>query len=264
MTEIWLNKRKIVIINLYNPYKKLKIEELENLDQGNQVIWCGDFNAHNTLWGGKSTDYNGQIVEELIETEGLVCLNNGQGTRLNFSNGVESAVDLTLVSSDLAGASYWEVLNDNIIGSDHYPIGITFEMNNSVQLDGIRRWSVSKADWGKFTSCCDEEFSKIVMSEQIDEVNTSITTAIVKGASQAIGKSTSKKKIKMVPWWNKECSEAIKQRNRTFRELKRSHSFYNLLEYKQTQAIVQKTVKRANKSSSERILFNYRKNNTIR
>ncbi len=44
-----------------------------------------------TNWRGRTTDYNGQTVEEQIELNGLVCLNNGQG-RLNFRNRVESAI----------------------------------------------------------------------------------------------------------------------------------------------------------------------------
>lgn len=122
VVELWVDKRKFIVINLYNPCKRLKIEELERLGQGNEIIWCGDFNAHNTLWGGETTDYNGQIVEDLMESKGLVCLNNGQGTRLSFRDGRESAIDLTLVLSELATASNWEVLTNNSIGIDHYPI----------------------------------------------------------------------------------------------------------------------------------------------
>ncbi len=49
VVEIWINKRKLVI-NLYNPCKTISIEELEKIEQRNKVIWCCDFNAHNTLW----------------------------------------------------------------------------------------------------------------------------------------------------------------------------------------------------------------------
>ncbi len=60
-----------------------------------------------------------------------------------------------------------------------------------------------------------------------------------------MGKRTHKQKVKVVPWWNEECFEAIKQRNKTFGELKRRHSLSNLLEYKKVQAVVRKTIKRA-------------------
>lgn len=184
---------------------------------------------------------------ELIEDKGLVCLNNGQGTRVNLINGVESVLDLTLVSSELASGSKWDVQSYNSIGSDHYPITINFEDNIMIELDGVTRWKLGKADWSKFASACDEEFYRIDMSGEVDEINESIIKAILHGASQAIGKSSSRKKAKMVPWWNKECSEAIRNRNKMFRELKRNHSMLNLLDSKRAQAVVRKVIKRTKK-----------------
>lgn len=32
-------------------------------------IWCGDFNAHISLWGSKLTDSNGEVVEELMDVD---------------------------------------------------------------------------------------------------------------------------------------------------------------------------------------------------
>ncbi len=55
-----------------------------------------DFNAHCTLWGGDRTDSNGLIVEDLMDSLGLVCLNDGSLTRVNCSTCSESSLDLTL------------------------------------------------------------------------------------------------------------------------------------------------------------------------
>lgn len=55
--EIWTKGGKFIIINYYNPCRKLDINKLKNI-QGqtrNHIIWCGDFNSHSTLWGGKKT-----------------------------------------------------------------------------------------------------------------------------------------------------------------------------------------------------------------
>lgn len=75
--ETWVNKRKIVTISLYNPCRKIRIKELQRLENRHRVTWCGDFIGHNTLWGGKITDYNGQVIEEFIISKGLVCLYSG-------------------------------------------------------------------------------------------------------------------------------------------------------------------------------------------
>lgn len=44
---------------------------------GNREIWCGDFNAHNSVWGSDHTDSNGVIIEELMDSRRWVCLNDG-------------------------------------------------------------------------------------------------------------------------------------------------------------------------------------------
>ena len=79
--EVWVGKRNMGIINFYNPCRKLdikKLEEMEGKSNGN-TVWCGDFNAHNTLWGGENNDRNGEIVEEL-DGQNLVCVNDGRRT----------------------------------------------------------------------------------------------------------------------------------------------------------------------------------------
>ena len=122
--ELWTGGKSFMVVNYYNPCKRLDLSSLvdiNNVLQGS-VIWTGDFNAHSTLWGCIDTDVNGQILEDFLEESGLVCLNDGQGTRYNCVNNTESAIDLTLVSENLAGVSIWKVLRKSTLGSDHYPI----------------------------------------------------------------------------------------------------------------------------------------------
>lgn len=44
-----------------------------------------------------------------MDVHNLVCLNDGRGTRLDIGRGTESAIDLTIVSEQIAGRSQWEV-----------------------------------------------------------------------------------------------------------------------------------------------------------
>ena len=85
--EVWVGKRKLGIINFYNPCRKLdikKLEEMEGKSNGN-TVWCGDFNAHNSLWGSEKNDRNGEIVEELLDGQNLVCVNDGKRTRIDVN-----------------------------------------------------------------------------------------------------------------------------------------------------------------------------------
>lgn len=96
--KTWTGNNSVTIINYYNPCNKLTPGILNDIGgQSRGKIVCGDFNAHSTLWGSKSTDVNGLVVEEFIEDNGLVCINSGKGTRYNSANNTESVIDLTLV-----------------------------------------------------------------------------------------------------------------------------------------------------------------------
>lgn len=59
--EILMKEGEFIIINYYNPCKKLDLDELMQIEgiDGNRRVICEDFNAHNTLWGGAKTDVNG-------------------------------------------------------------------------------------------------------------------------------------------------------------------------------------------------------------
>lgn len=126
VVEVWQRSQSHKVINFYNPCEKLSLKVLENIggNIGDKVIWCGDFNAHSMLWGSNKSDFNGKIVEELLDLGKLVCINDGSNTRLDVSRGRDSALDLTLVSDNLAGKCEWKVMKHCTIGSDHFPIAV--------------------------------------------------------------------------------------------------------------------------------------------
>lgn len=65
--------------------------------------------------------------------------------------------------------------------------------------------------------------------------------------SLALPRSKPKNLKKIVPWWTDKCKQAIKERNKAFKTLKRTHNFQNLIEYKKAQGMVRKTIKTAKK-----------------
>ena len=92
-------------MNYYNHCQILDLEVLERVEGQDRstVMWCGYFNAHNMLWGGKQVDGIGQVMDNLIVIKDMVCLNDGRGTRIDVATGKEDALALTLVSSVIAG-----------------------------------------------------------------------------------------------------------------------------------------------------------------
>lgn len=66
--KLWAERKGVVIVNYYNPCKRLessKLEEVQGQNSSN-IFWC-DFNGHNTLWESERTDTNGQVKEELLD-----------------------------------------------------------------------------------------------------------------------------------------------------------------------------------------------------
>ena len=191
-------------------------------------------------------DVNGSVLERFLEEEELVCLNDGSGTRIDVSRGTESAIDLTLVTRNVADKCEWEVLRENTVGSDHYPIkvhiGVEVEKEREVKVE---KWFVEKADWTKFAELSEERLSIVDGSENIEVLTKEIRSSIIAAADAAIPKSKPKCLNRIVPWWSRECKEAIKVRNKAFRSLKRTHNFQHLIEYKRAQAMVRKSIRKA-------------------
>lgn len=110
------------------------------------VILLGDFNAHSDLWGSEQLDERGKAIEEVIGERGLIVLNTGAATRIDWAEGTLSAIDLSLVSDSLARRMKWEVLED-CCGSDHFPIVIR-DLDSSHSPQTKRpRWRYDRADW---------------------------------------------------------------------------------------------------------------------
>lgn len=79
---------------------------------------------------------------------------------MDVVRGTESAIDLTLATITLADKCEWEVLKDNVIGSDHFPITIQVGMEVTIEHEvKNERWILEKADWDKFRENSDEMIS---------------------------------------------------------------------------------------------------------
>lgn len=72
---------------------------------------------------------------------------------------------------------------------------------------------------------------------------------IIAAASQSIPNNMSQKGKTNVPWWNEECSGAIKDRNRAFKRLRTTLTMNNLMEYQRKKALARKVIKEAKKES---------------
>ena len=114
------------------------------------VVWVGDFNAHNELWGSKKRNRNGKIVEEFIDKKQLVVLNDGRPTWFRTSRTGLPSIDITIASAELASISRWETMDLYTVGSDHVPIICKFGICLEEPVNLSLRLNYKRVNWLKF------------------------------------------------------------------------------------------------------------------
>lgn len=87
------------------------------------------------------------------------------------------------------------------------------------------------------------------LDETIDKKNDSLNIIILNAASQSIPISKNQNKKTNVPWWNEKCTEAIKDRNKAFKKLRKTLTMDNLVDYQKKKAMARKVIKEAKKET---------------
>ena len=140
-------------------------------------IICGDFNAHNPIWGSNLLNKRGEVLEELFLQSECVIINNGQGTCI-CSPTEDSPLDLTFIDKTFAHLATW-IVHDDEWGSDHYPIFTHLGISPIHEETRVQRWNLATAKWGRFTHLCTENISNID-DVDIDKFHDSIISFIKK------------------------------------------------------------------------------------
>lgn len=175
-------------------------------------------------------------MEEMLDEGQLVCINNGSITRIDM-NQKNSAIDIMLVSENLARRCEWNVDNKSTMGSDHFPIWVQIGVDIVQTLvERIPRWKFDKANWELFKELCQNNLREMVEVEDIEELSKEISGVLKNAAWEVIGKRKSKNSRKAVPWWNEECSRVVRERNKAMKKLENHYCsmiILNLREHRQ-------------------------------
>ena len=223
-------------------FEKLKL----NISGSNNVI-VGDFNAKNKLWGSQSTDARGRLIDMFIDEEDLVCINNKCGTRIN-NNGTLSHLDLALISSSLSAKVTFHVSQDSL-GSDHFPIILNFSTVSTLPQTPTFYLNFKKACWNKICSHMSDWVERETCNinwndpQLVYDKFTSTLTDSIKQYSPVI--CPKQKKLKVVPYWTRDCTVAISNKKRAQRKMSRTKNFADIEIYKNCKRIAQKTIHKA-------------------
>lgn len=183
-------------------------------------------------------------MEELLGKYKLILLNDGQHTRIDPRDGSSSAIDLSVASDTIAPELVWSVDVDTR-ESDHYPLFIHSVDHTRTMRTRRRRWKYERADWKKFA----EEVQKTdaINPEEVEKV-------IIAAAEASIPRTSSKVGRKAVHWWTKEVEEAVKDRRKKLRRLRKLDDGHPdkdkaLDEFKQARNAARRIVERAKANS---------------
>jgi hypothetical protein len=128
---------KVTINNVYLPPVsscpcdyKLDLDPVF-LHADDNVLVCGDFNAHHEGWHSSLADSRGELIADQIEDSPLIALNLDAPTRLP-SSGSPMSPDITLASAHIALAATWST--HVRLNSDHLPITISLTSDGAPPL----------------------------------------------------------------------------------------------------------------------------------
>lgn len=205
----------------------------------------GDFNAHHDVWGSEKYDSRGRIILKIAEDHNLIVMNEGHHTRFDARSGKTSAIDLTIVSHEIANKLGWSV-DDDLRGSDHFPIFLT-NLQTPPNVTLRRRWKYEEANWPLFEQRIDQNLPASTVYS-IEEISQGILTA----AKEAIPRTSGKPGKKAAVWWNDEVKKAIRLRRKLLRKLRKmaltDERRPNVLEeFKKARSAARKVIAKAKK-----------------
>ena len=220
------NSLEITLISVYiAPGQNLTTEHLNQLLISKNLIMVGDFNAKHNIWGSPVNDYRGKMIERFIENNNLVCLNNGEPTRMHF-NGSLSHLDLIIASQNLAFKIGSEVLNDQW-GSDHYPL--TFNYNESIVSVEINcnKFDYKKANWKNFQDSLADPKNYSYPLTDVNTGYTDLTSAYRRARDNNIPLHKGIYNHKYSPYWSPECSKAKLDKKNAEKNLRKNKTLEN-------------------------------------
>lgn len=178
-------------------------------------LCLGDFNSHHQLWGCTTSTYYGEKLLDLISSHNLCILNTGSPTRLART---PSALDLSICTPDLASSLTWSPA-ESTYGSDHYPIIITFPFEKppkQVRQPRIKH-KLKDADWSMYRVAVEQKIKNLpkISHSNILECSQALATAVNEAANECFPlKRCGLGFIPSPPWWDAECTNAVKQRKK--------------------------------------------------
>jgi hypothetical protein len=208
------------------------------------LILLGDFNVWHHLWGSVDEDEMWRVIQTLITRGNLVVLNI-----LSLASGNLSCLDLTMCSPAISADFTWRLLDLCGSGSDHFLICLSLP-SSVLQEDRNPNWVVKQADWPLFSQLAIiEETAFRTLDSMVDKF-----MSIMRAYEQSIPKSSIKPQHVPVPWWMKECRDAILAWKHALRNFRRHPTEANPITFKRLHARAQRIVRQSKRRLWEKFV----------
>jgi hypothetical protein len=257
LCSVHLGNTSLDILSVYippPPNGKFKIQSLNTIlstIHNKNFIIVGDFNAHHTAWGCRSSDRRGHSIYTFADNHNLVCLNDHDQriTTLPPFGQEGNVIDLAFASQSISSSCTFSVLDDPM-SSNHFPLLVsifladsvpnnsTFPMTTSTPIHCLADINYSKVDWSLFADLCAERFHNFnINSNPITAYNefTQQLCDILMTFRKKVSNCHTRKRKALI-WWNDTCSQAVQQSKIALNSYKSYPSIENYILYKQFDA----------------------------
>jgi hypothetical protein len=188
-------------------FEAMQSYEADHMDE--DIVWMGDFNAHNPYWITSKTklDEAGQLAQEFSEMYGYSQI-------VHFPTREGNTLDLIYTKIDSIAKPIIKIGT-----SDHSSIGIKFAAVRSVPVaperQPILRWDL--APWNHIKGAVKRELTHwdprtfSTVDAAVASLDGILEEIIVKYVKKTIPRSTQSH-----PWWDCACEKALKAKPRAW------------------------------------------------
>ena len=184
------------------------------------LVMGGDINARNTLYGSKTTDKRGKIIEDIMVEFDLETANRGSKPTCTAAS-TGSVIDATFVSGEKSDLiCNWRVTNDETF-SDHnlirfYMEGPKNETQTRRKMNQNQKEAFTRATRGLANNLLKGNSERLVDVESIEQIATDIIQGLVKAHKLNSTQYTITIREKVNLWFDKD----LTAERRKFRALK--------------------------------------------
>jgi len=117
-----------------------------------------------------------------------------------------------MTNINIACVANWSVINDTS-GSDYLPIIIKLNEASMTEETAVPQWSYQRADWDSLKNICRTLLTTDVIDDDVLASRDRVVAAIIQAAESSIPivKPILNPLRKSVPFWSKECTEAVRK-----------------------------------------------------